>query len=356
MGGVLSLTIFLIIIFAALFTNSFIKQYPDETSQAPEFSCDQTLRNSQFSSQMQSLGAVVSDSAKTIFNLLQSQQYTLTVTLLNTIVGTNITVEETVGTITKQLQTVLSAPVNGCLVISSNLTENIATININISGSQAIGGVRIGLSAPAIVDQNSVANELYFANSYTMTNRTMSQDPYFNIELIQVINETKPLSINNVSQYSGLWIPTFIMDNDQNFYTQTEYDQYHTNLYTILTIDITQATYYVYNIEKPIIKTTGVIFKNILFASMCLEIFGFAFLIFKLIIIPFIRLIIRLVWSKKEEKEESKEENDDNDSDDDETKKTEEHKSDDDDDDDEIPQKIKLEPGKNEWYMPDIKI
>jgi hypothetical protein len=269
-------------------------------------------------------------------------------------------VEQTVGTITTKLQPDLSVPVNGCLVISCNLTANIATISINISSSQSIGGVRIGLSAPAIVNQNSEAKELFFATSFTMSNQTMSQEPYFNVELIQVINETRPLSVNEVSQYSGLWIPVFITDNEQNFYTASEFTSYHTNYSTILTIDITEAAYYVYNVEKPITKTTSAIFKNVLFASMCLEIFGFAFLIFKLAIIPLVRLIISRVWPKEEE---SKEKNGENENDDDDESEKEEDKekydSDDDDDDedeDEKSKKSKLKPGKNEWYMPDVKI
>jgi len=347
------MSLFLVIIFAALFTNSFLKQYPMETSRTPEFSCDSTLRNSQFSSQMQSLGAAVSDSAKTIFNLLlsQSQQFTLTVTLLNTIVNTNITVNQAVGTITTVLPSKSSVLTSGCLIISCNLTSNIVTVSINISSSQPIGGVSIGLSASSIVEQNSVAKEVFFVTSFNMTNRTMSQDPYFSIELVQVINETKPLSLNALSNYSGLWIPIFSQDEDQNFQVQSDYEQYHTGLYTILTIDISQAAYYVHNVEKPIIKTTAIIFKNILFASMCLEIYGFVILILKLAIIPLARWIIQRVQSKGEESKEDNKDDEDDDDDD----KTEKEESDS-DDDDEIPQKKKFGLGENEWYKPDTKI
>jgi hypothetical protein len=351
MSGILSLSLFLIIIFAGLFTNSFLKQYPIETSRAPDFSCDTTLRNSQFSSQMQSLGAAVSDSIKTIFNLLNSQQFTLTVTLLNTIVNTNIIVTQTLGTITTQLQSELFVPTSGCLVVICNLTSNIATVNINILSSQTIGGVRISLSAPAIANQNIVAKEVFFVNSFTMTNRTMSQDPYFSIELIQVINETRPLSLNDLSDYSGLWIPTFSQDNDRNFQIESDYEQYHTGSYTILTIDISQAAYYIYNVEKPIIKTTASIFKNILFASMCIEIFGFAFLILKLAIVPLVRFIIQRIQSKGEESKE------DNKNDDDESEKeTEEKEESDNDNADEVLQKTKFGLGKNDWYIPDVNI
>jgi hypothetical protein len=302
---------------------------------------------------MQALGAAIPDSAKTIFNLLNSQQFSLTVTLLNTIVDTTITVEQTVGTITTTLQPDLSVPIDGCLVILCNLTANIATVNITISGSQAIGGVRFGLSATGIVDQNSEAQEVYFASTFTMSNRTMSQNPYFSIELIQDINETKPLSLNGQSNYSGLWIPTYTQDSDRNFYTLDNYEKYHTNSYTILTIDISQAAYYIYNIQQPIVKSTSATFNNILFASMCMEIFGFVLLIFKLGIVPLIRLIIRLIQLEEEKSKEKKDDDDDESDNEKKEKKEEETES---DDDDEIPPKIKLEPGENEWYTPDVKI
>jgi hypothetical protein len=333
-----------------------VQQYPEEQSHAPEFTCDETLRNSQYSTQMQALGAAVSDDAKEIFTLLQSQKFFLIVTLLNTITNTNITVTQTVGTITTKLQIDVSVPMDGCLLISCNLTANIATVNINISSSQAIGGVRIGLSAPSIVAPNNEAKELFFAQSFTISNHTMSQQPYFNVELIQVINETRPLSVNDVSNYSGLWIPVFIQDDDQNFYTQTDFDNYHTNFYTILTIDITEAAYYIYNLEKPIVKTTKAIFKNILFATMCLEMFGFAFLIFKLAIIPLVQLIVSRISPKVEESKEKKDgENDDDDDESEKEEDKEKHDSDDDDDDDDETAK-KFEPGKNEWYIPNSKI
>jgi hypothetical protein len=296
---------------------------------------------------MQALGTPVPDDAKEIFNLLASQKFHLIVTLLNTIVDTNVIVTQTVGLITQQLSTVLSVPIDGCLAISCNLTANIATITLTILSSQAIGGVAISLWAPGIVGVNNQVKELNFSYSFTMLNRTMSQQPSFDMELIQVINETKPLSSSAASQYSGLWIPAFSQDEDLNFQTQSYYEQYHINPSTILTIDISQADYYIYNSEQPIIRSASVIFKNLLFASMCLEIFAFAFLFFKLFVIPVLKIIRQLIWS---EFEESKEENENEES---EKEEEEEHESE--DDSGEMPQQIEFELGTNEWYTPNVK-
>ena len=293
---------------------------------------------------MQSLGIPIPNSTQPIYHLLNSQQFILTVTLLNTNVDTDVNVTQVVGTRTTRLQRRLSVLTSGCLAISCNLTSNIATVIFNISSFQTIGGLRIGLSASSIVDGKNVAKEIAFANSFSVTNRIMSQQPYFTIELIQVINETKPLAVTDVSNYSGIWIPTFTQQNDRNFYTETAYEMFHTQPYTLLTIDIQQGTYYIYNLEKPIIRTTAVIFKNILFASMCMEIFGFVLLIFKLVIVPLVRLIVRRIQCK-----ESKEDEDEDDSDD----EGEEEESDSEDD---IPQIVRFGPGNNEWYVPDTKI
>ncbi|UJR37191.1 hypothetical protein I4U23_029899 [Adineta vaga] len=355
-SGVLSISILLIIIFAGLFTNSFLKQYPKETSQAPAFTCDESLRNSQFSSQMQSLGAAIPTDAKRIFNLLETQSFTMNIGLLNTMVDLNVTVEKTIGTITETLSRDISVPTNGCILISFNLSATIAVVTINISGSQAIGGIRIGLYGSEIVENNNRVQELNFSSSFILQNQTLSQEPYFNMELIQVINETKSLSAADPSQFSGLWIPTFIKDDDRNFQTPDEYKKYHTQSQTTVTIDLTQAVYYIFNIEQPIIKTASVIFKNILFASMCMEIFAFAFLFFKLTIAPICGLISKCIWRKDAETKEE----DGSGSESEKEEEEEENESSDDDDDDqdnveEIPKEMAFETANNKWYQHNTK-
>lgn len=295
---------------------------------------------------MRSLGTPIPTSARKINHLLNSQQFTLTVTLLNTNIDANVTAKQIIGARTTQLRRHLSVPNSGCLIISCNLTSILAVVVLNVSSYQTIGGVRIGLSASSTVDGTNIAQEVAFSNSFNVTHRIMSQQPYFTIELIQVINETKPLAVIGTSNYSGLWIPTFTQDSDRNFYSESGFEQYHTRPYTLLTIDIQQGTYYIYNIEKPIVKTTAVIFKNFLFASMCMEIFGFVLLIFKLAIMPLVRLIIRLIRSKKDETKE-----DDNDESEEEEEVPEESDSEDD-----RPQIVRFGPGENQWYKSDVQI
>ena len=303
---------------------------------------------------MQSLGALIPDDAKTIFSLLSLQKFTLVVTLLSTTINSssNVTILQKVGAVTTALSARLSSPVDGCLMISTNLTTDIAEITIDISSSARIGGVRIGLQAPAISQEYNTVQELNFANGFVISNRTLSQEPYFGIELIQIVNETRGFSVNEPSNYSGLWIPTYSKDDTRNFFSLSDYEKYHTSSYTIITIDITKAAYYIKNLEKPIIKTARVLFKNFLFATTCMEIIGFGVVVFKLAIIPAIRLIVNKVRSKEQEKTEGENAN----SESEEEQEEEEEEESDINDGDEIPQIIKYGPGQNDWYTPDVQI
>lgn len=55
---------------------------------------------------------------------------------------------------------------------------------------------------------------------------------------------------------------------------------------TTITIDISETSYYIKNVQSPIAKQGEVIFRTLLFAFLCLELCAMAFLIVKLIIVP----------------------------------------------------------------------
>ena len=55
---------------------------------------------------------------------------------------------------------------------------------------------------------------------------------------------------------------------------------------TTLTIDITETSYYIKNVQTPITKEAEVIFRTLLFAFLCLEIWAMIFLLFKLLCAP----------------------------------------------------------------------
>ena len=60
---------------------------------------------------------------------------------------------------------------------------------------------------------------------------------------------------------------------------------------TTITIIISETSYYIQNHQSPIAKQSEIIFHNLLFTIVCLEIFGLIFLLFKLAFLPLIRII-----------------------------------------------------------------
>ena len=61
----------------------------------------------------------------------------------------------------------------------------------------------------------------------------------------------------------------------------------------MLNIIISEASFFVKNRQSPIAKQPEVIFHNLLFTIVCLELFGLIFLLFKLALLPMGRIFVR---------------------------------------------------------------
>lgn len=83
-GGLISLSIILLIIYNFWFGTVFVRQYPTETSNSAYFSCDSTLQNTDFSSTLQLVTTIKSNNEERIFNMLDSQEITMIVKFLQT--------------------------------------------------------------------------------------------------------------------------------------------------------------------------------------------------------------------------------------------------------------------------------
>jgi hypothetical protein len=88
------------------------------------------------------------------------------------------------------------------------------------------------------------------------------------------------------SEFEGIWYPTFVVDKNQMFLSQQTYLTTADLLQTTLVIVISETPFYIKNHQSPITKKPEVIFHNLLFTIVCLEIFGLVFLLFKLLLIP----------------------------------------------------------------------
>jgi hypothetical protein len=116
-----------------------------------------------------------------------------------------------------------------------------------------------------------------------------------------VINQTYPLSEDGETQFSAVWSPTFSGSLDQMFVDESEYN-YGTSSSSVISIMMSETTYYIMNVERPITDEDELIFTNLLFTIVCLEIFGIGFLIFKIMIIPTVSYVfgfLRRVTSKE---------------------------------------------------------
>lgn len=340
----------MMIIFAALFTTSFLKQYPQATSTAPEFTCNDQLRNSQFSSSMKPFGTQTTSRSSSIFTLMAEQKLDMTLTLLNTIANRQVQISQTVAANVRVLPAQVTAPMSGLIVVSCTLAVNIGKVVFSISGPETIGGLRIGLSAPAVVSGLMQAKEVDFSNSFTYSKRVLSPESYFKIELVPLVNETKALETDGAAKFSGVWLPLLSKEDERNFMIEDDYENYGRTAVKTVTIELVQAAYYISRVEKPIARSTRALFRNIIFASTCMELFGFAFLVMKLVFIPLFRLIRRQIRPKPEDEVEKNEENSDEES------KAEEKSDDDDDDDDDVTDQSRLDPAVNQWYMPDVQV
>jgi len=296
---VASFTVLVLAIFAFRFSNGFMKQYPIETATDATFTCDTTLRNAKFSTSMQSLGTPVLDSDQPIFDMLDEQLFTLSVTFLNADYDENeLNVTQTLGSISLELPKKTSRT-NGILRASVNLTSHAPTIVFNVSNEGAAGGFRIGLYGPSMSNENFHVQELNFSYAFYHSNRTLTQDPLITVQLIKLINITEALSNNGDTEYSALWIPTFIKNDDQLFYSESDFQSYHFLDNTVLTVQITEATYYILNQQEPITKLTEIIFTNILFTTMCIELFALTFLFYKLALGPVTKAGLSLCFKSK---------------------------------------------------------
>ena len=56
-----------------------------------------------------------------------------------------------------------------------------------------------------------------------------------------------------------------------------------------LTIEISETSYYIKNVQSPIAKKPEVIFRTLLFTFLCLEVFAMTFLLIKLLLLPVYR-------------------------------------------------------------------
>jgi len=296
-GGLFSFSFVVLVVFAYSFSNSYFVRYPiEEVNGDANFACDPTLTNAQFSSGLMATAIPPNDDEAPIFSLLDAQPFTLNIDFINTLFKcTDVTALQI-----KDID--LPMPISSCndidSIVSISLLLPSHTINLEVllAGSHTVGGLRIGLEGPGTDLENETLNAAYtlvdlmFAQALFVSGRLLTQQPSCTLQLTKVINRTYPLSEEEETQLNGLWLPSFSGSLDQMFVDEDEY-KYATSSTNVLSIAISETPYYILNTQKPITDEDELIFTNLLFTIVCLEIFGLGFLISKLMIIPLFKKI-----------------------------------------------------------------
>ncbi|CAM4833787.1 unnamed protein product [Rotaria magnacalcarata] len=311
-GGLVSAAIIVLVVSACTFSNAYLSQYPIElVTKNSSFACDITLRNAKFSTSMQNTrnSRRPQDEMQLIFDLLNSQPFTLNIDLVQT--AFNCQDSFYVQRVTAY--TTIQLPIAWCQTTYNNTTLSLSillpvhtiSVQLILPGVKTIGAIRVGLSGPSAEEEDGryTLMELMFISMFipSSLDQVLSQSTVFPIQLTQIVNETAPLNMNGLSTFSAIWTYSFNVETGELFQKESQYTFFYRSQ-TNISIIIGQNTFYIKNLQQPIVQQTELIFHNLLFAIVVLEVFGLLFLIIKLLFAPilgatFIRLYFYL--SKK---------------------------------------------------------
>ncbi|CAF1589405.1 unnamed protein product, partial [Didymodactylos carnosus] len=141
---------------------------------------------------------------------------------------------------------------------------------------------------------------LHFYEPFSKNGQILAQTLPVVLAITKVVNETLAMS-GEEADFGGIYIPTFTVDLNSLFLSQDQYVRSTLTL-TTLSVVISETPYYVKNVQEPIAKLSEIIFHNLLFTIVCLEIFGLVFLLYKLILKPLLYLCFPKNSGKNEKK------------------------------------------------------
>ncbi|CAF1266557.1 unnamed protein product [Rotaria magnacalcarata] len=298
-GGLASLSLIVMLSFAYAFSNGYFKEYPIESVSDFYLACDTSMRNAKFQTGLQPLGIAHDDSEKEMLYLLDGQSFTLNVAFLNTLIDCDvISIQALFGTTWLTTRWSSCANINSVLSLSIPLPSQKTSIEISIDDIGTIGALRIGLSGPTKEEDLHYLRELNAYQSFSQNGSALAHTLAVSLTTTKIINETIPIDGHD-SNYTGIYVLTYGADLNSLFLSQGVYSQL-TSTETVLTVAISESTYYVKNRQEPIVKRAELIFHNLLFTVVCFEIFGLLFVIYKLIFEPTYQLIVRMYSRRRE--------------------------------------------------------
>ncbi|CAF3826863.1 unnamed protein product [Adineta steineri] len=301
-GGLMSFSLLVLLVFAFLFSNEYVNLYPIEEPTNSKMICDEKLRNSHFETNLKLLTATRSDQDQIIFDMLNNQPFTLVVNFINTnfdceqleiLEGTGHNLHEPVSEMT-------CMKLNSSQIIHTSIPSyHEVTFQYTIKHFAPIGGLYICLMGPGNIsdDGMNTLRETKFCKWIAQENQTIGYTPEVNLLNTKIINRTANLIQGKPTKSSGVWQTTFIGSelSDQLLYNRRgEYHRY-LSVETVFTISLNENHFYVENNQEPIARKAEANFHTVLFMSLALEMFCLTFLMFKLIFVPLFRYIERKI-------------------------------------------------------------
>ena len=304
-GGLASFSVIVLITFACVFSQNYVKQYPIETSSESRFACDTTIRNAKFQTSVQSLAIPLTAADQKMFNLLNDQEFFLKVDLVNTQINCDaVSIDALFGTTWSTIRWLSCDNINSTLFIDVPLPYQHISVQVNIADPKTIGAIRIGLFGEEKKSGSYSLKELNFYQPFFKIGQILARNLPITISLTKVVNETLAMD-GGESIFGGIYIPTFTVDYNSLFYNADQFVRSTLTL-TTLSLVLSETPYYVKNLQQPIAKPSEIIFQNLLFITVCLELFGLLFLSYKLIFKPLYMTVLNKKHRKNEKGSEKK--------------------------------------------------
>ncbi|CAF1359220.1 unnamed protein product [Rotaria magnacalcarata] len=301
-GGLLSVAVIVLVISACTFSAEFYHQYPIENmTDENSFACDVTLRNSKFSTNLQTMPQHRSSNKQIqpMFDLISAQQFYLKIDLIQTA----FTCQDSLTIYHVMHYKLLVLPIAKCetsynssiLSLTVSLPAQEISVQLILSGLKTVGAIRLGLIGPSAssTDGRYTLLELNFASTFTssLVDQVLAPSSLFSLQLTPIINQTAPLSTDGLTVFSAIWSSSYDVKTSEIFNTENRYT-FFKRIQTSVNVTIAKTVFYVNNIQEPIAKQTEIIFRNFLFIFLVLEAFGLLVLVVKLLIVPPLRTFI----------------------------------------------------------------
>lgn len=293
-GGLISIAILVLVIFASKFGDSYHYRYPIEKQICDAntaFSCDfDDFYNTKFDTSLQLLSSSTKQH-KEMFGLLNSQEFTLNIEFINTLIHC--------GAVTLEYEKHIAFNPFSCytndriLYVSVKLPVHNLNLKLILFDNETIDAIRIHLTGLDAYLTDKYVQNLNFSKGFKRTDHFLSQNLVINLQLTKSINITEGLTDNDNTTYTSLWLPTFVYDTNQLF---SRLNSSKSEPSTILLLPISESVFFIKNKQKPIARRSEIIFHIILFIGICIDLTCMMMFLLRVWFMPIMIFLIRKVF------------------------------------------------------------